>query len=710
MKVKRQNRSLGFRGLVLVVAFALAILCMPFNGLVALAQMTQYTDYSYMTIGKVDEEVSTTVVKGETYQIPNAYIGGSKDFVVGKTQSGELQGSDVTLSSSKVTVRYSSLTLDEINSGEVVADETDITNKVVVTADEDNYGYFVANKVGTYTITYSYTYHSTAGDFTNTYELKIESEISSATINFDSNEKNFIPSIIDLALAKENDSYKNLNLPLPEITDEDGEEVEDVNYVTSRDAIGEKGHYVLISATGGIRGKPVEISGEEGNYFIAGSVFADSNFGAGKYTIRYAYYLDGQFVTSTTKSTQVYSENNKYYTDYKLQLELASDWSDNGQTGVESTLPAATGVTSKDSKPESEAVDVYYTVKVYYKASNSSKSYELISAAEYNQDLDGNSTVDEDEKVVNKDGTLAHPTAFKPLKDGWYTFEYTITDFYGNTVSSTRGVYEFADIKDEKSPTPLVYDASIDDEETKYEDASHKLQSRAVPNSVVIYAIGIDDNVSKADDEGVELTRRIMTDDTVSKLTISDYDKYNLVFNYRNTSSNEAYTNLLTNNYLIRKQAGTINSDVEMLTWLQENNYLIVVDNANYTKIYEIFNEENFFEGKTINGEAIDSATKALEWFKSAEAVTAGFGYIDVDETFGATTADNGMGSGQYYIHYIAKDAAGNETDITKSMYIGSYEDNDIPEIKFGTTLADSYLPSATVTFDVPTASDNYPS
>ena len=145
-----------------------------------------------------------------------------------------------------------------------------------------------------------------------------------------------------------------------------------------------------------------------------------------------------------------------------------------------------------------------------------------------------------------------------------------------------------------------------------------------------------------------------------------------------------------------------------MLTWLQANNYLIVVDNANYTTIYDIFNEEDYFADKTINGEAIDSATKALEWFKSAEAVTAGFGYIDVDETFGATTADNGMGSGQYYIHYIAKDAAWNETDITKSMYIGSYEDNDIPEIKFGTTLADSYLPSATVTFDVPTASDYY--
>ena len=113
MKVKRQNHTVVFRGLVLVVAFALAILCMPFNGLVALAQMSQYTDYSYMTIGKVDEEVSTSVVKGSTYYIPNAYIGGSNNFIVGKTQDGELE-SNVTLKSSKVTVRYSSLDLKEI--------------------------------------------------------------------------------------------------------------------------------------------------------------------------------------------------------------------------------------------------------------------------------------------------------------------------------------------------------------------------------------------------------------------------------------------------------------------------------------------------------------------------------------------------------------------------------------------------------------------
>lgn len=706
MKVKRKNHSVLFRGFVLVVAFALAVLCAPIDGFIALAQMSQYTDYSYMTIGKVDEEVSTSITKGQDYVIPNAYIGGNANFVVGKINENTNLDTDVTLKASKVTVNYSSLALEEIESG-IVDEETDITNKVVVTKDKDNFGYFNADKIGTYTITYSYEYQNASGKtYKNSYELKVESEISGASVNFEENEKNFIPSIIDLALAKNKDgSYKDLTLPMPELKDEDGKTVEDVKFVRNKNDVQDQGSYVVVTANGGINSNTVSISknDETGDLFISGGIFKDASYGAGRYTVRYAYYLDGQFVTSTTKSTQVYSEDNKYYTDYQLKLELSSDWSDNGQTGVESNLPSAKGVTSKDSKPESEAVDVFYSVKVYYKAKNSDRSYELISKDEYNVDVDGNGIVDEDEIIVNEDGTLADVSKFKPLKDGWYTFEYSITDFYGNTVKSSKGVYEFANIKDEQDPTPVIYDASVSDADKKHEDASHKLASRSVPNGVVVYAIGIDDNVSKAGDKDVELTRKIMTDETVSKLTITDYDEYNLVFNFRDTTNNKAYQNLLTNNYLIRKQAGNINSDVEMLNWLKDNGYLIVVDNANYTKIYNIFNaEEGFF------AEGIDSASKALEWFKTEEAKVAGFAYLNVDETFGATTADNGMGSGQYYIHYIAKDAAGNEKDISRSMYVGSYEDNDVPEIKFGTTLADSYLPTSKITFDVPTASDNY--
>lgn len=703
MKIKRQNRSILFRGMVLAFAFAMAILCAPVKEVIAwAASMAKYTDYSYMTIGKTDEQVSTTVIKGNKYEISNAYIGGGT-YAVGKT-AGETvldSANGVVLKSSTVTVNYSTVDFDEISDSEV-ADGTDVTNKVVVTSEnEKSYGYFVADKVGVYTVKYAYEYTKDDKTYTSSYELKVTSELSSATISFEDNDENFVPSIIDLALAKDGESYKNLNIPVPTLTDEDGKEIKDVKIVTSKNEVASTGYYVVVSVTGGNSGKAVSLTADaDDNLYIAGSVFADANYGAGKYTIRYSYYVDGNFVTSTTKTTQVYGEDNKYYTDYSLKLELSSDWTDDGQTGVASTLPTAKGVTSKDSKPASESVDVYYTVKAYYKSTGSDKSWTAISAEDYNT---------EDETVVDENGNLADPTSFKPLKDGWYTFVYTIRDFYGNEVSSTKGVYDFENIKDEKAPTPVVYDASTDSEE----DASYKLKTRAVPNSVVVYAIGIDDNVSKAGDENVVLTRKIMTDDTTVKLTITDYNNKNLVFNYRNASTTKAYQNLTANNYLIRKETTNISSDTDMLAWLAEHNYMIVVDNANAETIYNIFNAENYFATiESVNSAEGDEAklTAAKEWFKTEEAKTAGFAYIDVDTTFGATGSDNGMGVGQYYIHYIAKDAAGNEKDVSKSMYIGSYTDNDSPTIKFSTTLADTYLPNATVTFDVPTATDNYDS
>lgn len=736
MKEKRQNRSIFFRGMVLVVALALMVIYLPFNGLVALAQMAKYTDYSLMTIGRTGEEFSTTVAKGKEYIIPNAYIGGDENFKVGKISSGSLGKTDdlqeVTLKASTVTVSYSGLVMDEYT--DKVTDETDITDKVVVTTDAGNYGYFVADKVGTYTITYSYSYEIGDDTYTNSYELKVTSEITNASINFDSNSANIMPTNLDLAQAAVGDSYKDLYLPIPEIKDEDGETVEDVTYGTSKDEIASEGNFVLVTAKGGISTSKITLSGEGENLYIAGSVFADENYGAGKYVVTYAYYADGQFITSTTKSTQVWKE---YYTGgYNLKLELTSDWVNSAQTGVESTLPTATGVTTGDTKPADEAVDVYYTVKVYYKKTNSSEGYKLLSSEEiarYNEDAG--------ETVINSDGTLVDATKFKPLDDGSYSFVYDIYDYYyvegsadadKHHKSTSIGSYDWENIKDETAPTPIVYDASETDEEGNltYNNVSTNLKSRASANSVVIYAIGIKDNVSKNGDEGIELTRKIMTDETVTKLTIADYDNYNLIFNYRKDSKNseEAYSNLLYNNFLINKavvkSGANINSDADMLAWLVDNNYRIVVDNNNAEHIASLFGDfvtaeqatkltelNTAYENASTSDKA--AALKARnnyvkEVFGTQNAFDYGFAYIDVDQTFGAITTDGGMGVGTYYIHYVAKDAAGNEKDFSQAMYItSSLVDNEIPEIKFPTTLADSYLPTATVTFDVPTVSDN---
>lgn len=717
MKVKRQNQSVFFRGIVLAFALAMAILCIPFDCWTALASMNIYTDYSYMTIGKLNEDIKNTVVKGGDYNIHNAYIGGDSNFAIGKVANdtflkdggtiGTVDAGDVVLKESSVTVSYSTVGLQES------ATETDEVDVVVKDAASPiYYGSFKAGRVGTYTIRYSYVYEIDGQKYTNAYELKVDSTFSTASINFESNSAAIIPSVYDLELAKDGGSYKDLTLPNPIIKDEDGKEAESVKYELAMPA-DKSGSVVIVSVKNVAKSKALtetEMTKDaNGNFVIDGDIFGKAEFGAGKYAVKYTYYIDGNYVTSTTKEFTVYAEgeNTKYYKDYNLELELASDWVDNGQTGVEATLPKATGVTSGETTPSDQAVDVYYKVKVYFKETGSTEGHKALTKTDAGY-----------EEIIDADGYLVDASKFKPLKDGSYAFEYEIYDVYYVEGSATASLhkkssgyptYEFKDIKDETDPTPIVYDASqyvganADKEKV---DESYKLASRSTSNAVVVYAIGATDNVST---DGIELSRKIMTDETVSKLEIKDYDNFNLIFNYRNTTANSAYENLILNNPLIAKAVPvTVDTDSEMVAWLKDNGYRIVVDNANAEKIFDIFNAEHYFDDKVTATEEAEKKAEAIAWLKSAESLDAGFAYIDVDQTFGAASDDKGMGIGQYYIHYIAKDAAGNEKDVSKSMYVGTFTDEDIPEIKFATTLSDAYLPKTKVVFDAPTASDYY--
>ncbi len=725
MEIKRKNHSVLLRGLILVVAFALAIITFPVDQLSAMAaSMSRYTDCTYMTIGRTSEEVETTITKGKEYKIPNAYIGGKTDMVVGKF-TGDT--TDATITSSKVTVRYNSYTLPE-DGGLVTNGQTGVT---VTASDPLSYGKFKADRVGTYTITYSYTYTTNDGKtFTNAYELKVNSELSTAAVSFEDNMEFFIPEVIDLSLIKaDKGNGGNLYIPTPTIKDENGEVIklkdasgEEIGDLPLVKDAGSLKDYILVTVNGGANSSAVTLSQDDKGIYIPVEVLKGAegytDFGAGQYTIQYSYYADGEFVTSTTKSTQVYS--NAYYTNYELKHELASEWRDNGQTGVERTLPKAKGLTATSTTPASEEVDVFYTVEVKFKAKDSQGGFKALDATKYAD-------------VLRADGpyagTLKDATKFKPLEDGSYAFVYTVYDFYGNKHSSSETYYEYRDITDETDPTPVIYDASEYDG-NEYVDATSKLKTRTNSNGIVLYAIGIDDNVSTAETEGVELSRKIMTDETVSKLTITQFNKYNLVFNYRATT-NEAYQNLKDNNYLIARETESVASDVDMLAWLNGHGYKIVVDNGNIETIYKIFNEEDMFAGITFEEKALKdlnlytaddkdaehvkerNANLALlkKWFaseKENEGFAKGFAYLNSDKTFGASTSENGMGAGQYYIHYVAKDAAGNEKDISRAMSIGSYIDDDLPEIKFSSALSDSYLPNAKITFNAPTATDNY--
>ena len=95
-----------FKAFALVFALAFTVLFLPINEFTTWAQIgKEYTDYSYMRIGKEGETVKNTVYVGDEYTIANGYIGGSDSFVIGKTTSGELS-SGVQLTASAITVTY----------------------------------------------------------------------------------------------------------------------------------------------------------------------------------------------------------------------------------------------------------------------------------------------------------------------------------------------------------------------------------------------------------------------------------------------------------------------------------------------------------------------------------------------------------------------------------------------------------------------------
>ena len=192
--------------------------------------MNEYTDYSYMTIGKVNEDIKSTVVKGGTYNIHNAYIGGDDNFVIGKVADNTGLSTGVVLKDSTVTVSYSTVALTEADSN--AEEAVDVVVKD--TASPLYYGSFKAGRIGTYTIKYSYVYEVDGKTYTNAYELKVDSTFATASINFESNSSAFIPSVYDLTLAENNGSIKDITLPNPTIKDEDGVEVTDFNACKQR--------------------------------------------------------------------------------------------------------------------------------------------------------------------------------------------------------------------------------------------------------------------------------------------------------------------------------------------------------------------------------------------------------------------------------------------------------------------------------------------
>lgn len=712
-KKKFVNKLIAF-----LCAFLFVFLVMPVSPLLAAAKTgVDYIDYSYIQIGKKASSSiispAKTVYAGDAYKIMLAYVGGNSSYAIGRTLStASASGKTVNFDSSSVKVYYGGAELKEGS----VKEYQSATDSALY---PDYYGEFVAENVGRYTITYSYSYHfdsDTKNVYTNYYDFVVESTINSATLDLTGNNEHFLPKIIDLSLygktEGETTTYEDVTLPLPKILNQDGKEIEDAKLVvkTSSTQASEyaTGDCLVITGNAGAASlvdgdtQYLKLSADGKSVVIDGEAFKTYHNYV-EFAIKYAYYHEGEFVKSEILKTTVYDSYYNEYSKDNLVIETSSSLRKDVNIGEEQTLPGVTVTTNSKVTPNGAAVDVYYKVSVKY-MSDKTSGWKDIKDVEVN----GKKIYAD---VLDENGYLIDETKFTPLQRGTYTIIYTATDFYRNTITTSDGRYGWENLEDVKAPTPVLYDAAettlVDDQQVPtYEDATTKLSSHVYANGVVLYAITAEDNVSE---RGKVDVKRIVLRDSEELFTIEGYDAYNLVFNYNNatsaSSSTSAYQNFIYNNFEVRQklaaQEEEITSDAAMLEWFLKNGYRVVIDKSNASTILGLFTDK--FAG-VADGDALITY---LEGKTEAEIAALGFAYIPSSKTFGERDSSKGYGLATFTVQYWAGDEAGNSDYKSYSIEVSTGYDEVAPVITFSTTLENSYLTTDKVTFTKPGATDN---
>ena len=635
-----RNKNI-FKGAALGVALLVCGTALPFSAISSFA--ATWTQDPSSEEGAVTSNtnrievdantVPTTVEKGGKFTIPQGnYFGkSSKVHVIGTKVDGNI-------TESKVVAYYAA-------DGSIVYDSSDEKYKEAT---------FDADRVGQYVIKYSVM---DSGEL-YTYELNLRCVVGEVTFEFDANDANIVPSVYDLSIANE----KDINLPIPTISDENGDELADVEIVIDgEEPTGED--YLLITLDQAYSEDVKVARNSDGGYYIAGSSLTGAN--GYSFDIVYRYYQNGVQISSTKKSFTV---NNSYYADeddkagYNLTIALDSSRPSSAVVGVARSLPGLTATTASTDTPSSEAVSISYSIKVDRRVNGVWKPVK--------------NTLDEDNN-------------FKAPEPGYYRFVYTATDFYGHTATTEFTIFDVADTLE---ATPYVYDAG--DENAKNEDGSYKsaenlLKSQTVNRNIIMYAIGGSDNY--VDEGELTLTRRIRTATGSLLYEITSYNNYNLIFKAEQDGSKGVYKSIYDDNYQIRRQMTlegiTLTGDTEanettIKEWLMTNNYRIVTRSRTVDPV----------TGSEYGSEQTDE-----------QLLERGYAYI----TPNTTNAD--FSEQTYRFYYVASDNV--STNSAKEILfevevVENADDSAVPSILYSTDLQSSYLDDDTITLTAPTASD----
>lgn len=608
-----------YKGTMFGAALLMCATFMPLNVLPSSAE-TRDVDAGQPII-TLQGAPEKTVKKGAPYTVNAAKFGlgaAGTDYIVGDG------GANTTLKvkSSSVKATYKGTT-----------DTEDITKAV----SGNVYGTFTPKRIGTYVITYTVI----ADDDTEyVYDYEFTCETSTAHFEFSSYDQLAIPSVYDLGYvnakktATPNVNY-DIKLPLPTVYNADDEKQTVVYY--ANDKVSNE-DCVVISVVGGKDGT-VEVKGEGTNFSILESDIKAA--GEGEYTVTYTYYEGGEYIASTEKNFGVYSDyykTSKKEAGYKLNTSWATSAPTSAVVGVKTELPAVKGVTAATDNPASEEIPVYYSIQIVRRKNGAD--------------------VDVTETCLKKEDNKYF---FQPNAKGNYRIVYTVKDFYGNTADVALTQFPINDVKDTQLPTVYIYDANGGLVDGEYASAENKLKSTTGDKNVVIYAIGATDNYNELKD--MTLKRTIRSAGSANLLEITEYNDYNLIFNY---TTAEAF---LAANYAVKRdmeKSSIANYEEETVkAWLKEHKYLIATNE----------------EGKTVEE-----------------------GYAYLSQTIPTFTTQT------YRIVYEAKDTE-NSSAAEKILNMdikvdGGLDDNAVPTVKAITGLQNAYLPTDKITFTVPTATD----
>ena len=684
------------KGVAVGFAFVLCSAFFPFNAAVSLAETLVGGDATSGTqrieIGENENEqaYSSTVVKGDTYTIPQgSYYNGDSEHIIGTTISGNINVS-------KVEVLY------EATSDVVVEEISGLASWTSQT--------FVADRIGTYTIRYTVVDNGTE----YSYDYDVVCTASDATFEFKANDENIVPTVYDKSIAEN----KNVTIPLPTVTDEDGEVLlssddytNETNYYTNDMSNiptyvpGEINAFVYISLTGGSESTDDGTSNvqllkdeETGEYYISGDAISNEIAGT-QLRITYSYYElrsnseTPVFIAST--STEFTVQDEYYFTSSRENehgYSLSTSWSTTRPTsavvGIAVDLPSITATTRSTNSPASESVNVYYNLQIM-KYNETTGRYDLDVTEE---------TYDSIENT------------FTAKEEGSYRFIYTVYDFYGNTVDTSSTSFTINNVSDTQQANVHVYDAGTYSEEDgdNYIDASYKLKTEGLNRNLIIYAIAGTDNM--VDSSEIELRREIRDASTV-RFVVDEpkYNGYNLIF-APSTMAGEGevnvidYVQIASDNFDIYRQmlADPTNNDPSdadsVKAWLLEHNYLIVTTYWNQT---------------TNGGEAILDAEDDgySETVGDQEAISAmiekGFAYVEARNSSGHLDE---LDPATYTVYYYADDNTSNNSEraVYYNMVLSeTFSDSGVPTINFSTDLQTTVLPNETITFDVATATDS---